>query len=84
MYHMTSTRTKPPLRLRLRRARERAGLSQGEAAAAVGVSREALCRWENGDPKYDGSRSRLPYKLARLLDVHVTLDDLFPDVGDAQ
>jgi DNA-binding XRE family transcriptional regulator len=44
----------PPLR---RLLRERAGLSQQEVADAIGVSRPAVTRWENG--------LRLPRTVAR-------------------
>jgi DNA-binding XRE family transcriptional regulator len=67
--------SRKPIRDRVRAARLRRGLSQGEAAAAVGCTRETLNRWEAGDPAYPGHE--LAYRLARLLRVRVSVDDIF-------
>lgn len=47
------------------------GLSQEEVAAAVGVTRQAVCQWENGGA-YPRGENLL--KVAELY--HCTVDDL--------
>ena len=59
----------------LRVLRERAGLSQGECASALGVSRQTVISIEKGhfDP-----RLSLAFRIGRLFDV--PLDEVFtPD-----
>lgn len=59
----------------LKLLRERAGLSQGECATALGVSRQTVISIEKGhfDP-----RLSLAFKIGRLFDV--PLDEVFrPD-----
>jgi DNA-binding XRE family transcriptional regulator len=57
-------------------------MTQQEAADAVGAVRETVNRYEAGDPRYNGKESGLPVKLGRLLNVRVSVDDLFPP-GDS-
>ena len=60
----------------LKALRERAGLSQSECAAALGVSRQTVISIEKGhfDP-----RLSLAFRIGRLFDV--PLDEVFvPDV----
>jgi DNA-binding transcriptional regulator YiaG len=56
----------PPLR---RLLREHAGLTQGEIAAALGVSRTEVCRWESGlrEPRHErlAAYVRILDRLAR-------------------
>lgn len=72
------SKTRPPLVERLRAARIRAGISQGEAAVAVGCTRESLNRFERNPARYS---PELAYRLARLLGVRISADDLFAEVG---
>jgi DNA-binding transcriptional regulator YiaG len=46
--------TRLPTPSRRRTIRERAGATQAELAAALGVSKQALERWERGDAKPRG------------------------------
>ena len=43
---------------RLRRVRERAGLTQAELAEACGVTTGAVCRWEKGEIRPTSIRAR--------------------------
>ena len=61
----------------MRRAREKAGMTQEKLAERVGVSRTAVARWESGDiePTIDHlSRSALA--------LHVSADELLGIVQD--
>jgi transcriptional regulator with XRE-family HTH domain len=70
---MTATRAKTPLHIRLRRARERAGLTQTEAARQAGTHQAAVSQIETGAR----STPRIEAKLARALGVEASLDELF-------
>ncbi len=52
-----------------RRLRERAGVSQGEIASVLGVTRSTVCRWESGrrEPRGETLRAyvRVLDRLAR-------------------
>lgn len=56
--------------LSIRYLRESAGLTQGELAQKLGVSRITILRWETGENE---PRSRHIRDLARILDVPVPL-----------
>jgi DNA-binding transcriptional regulator YiaG len=49
--------TRLPAPSRRRIIRERAGATQAELAAALGVSKQALERWERGDAKPRGQHA---------------------------
>jgi DNA-binding transcriptional regulator YiaG len=51
---------------RARQLREEAGVSQAEVAAAVGVTRACVSRWEAGARKPTGAAAQ---RYARLLDL---------------
>lgn len=53
---------------RARRLREEAGISQAEVAAAVGVTRACVSRWEAGARKPTGSAAQRYARLLELLD----------------
>ena len=67
------------LREKLIVSRDRAGLSQMELANQLGVSRQAVSRWESGDttPSVDKLKA-----LAKLYGV--SLDWLFGDTADGE
>lgn len=60
--HARARRRLPPPAAR-RHLRERAGVSQTVVASEVGVTREAVARWESGD------REPRPANLARYLEI---------------
>ena len=62
---VTLTGVSEPLHVRIRHARERAGLTQEQIATAVGVSPRTVGRWERGENVH---RNRLG-KLQDLLGV---------------
>lgn len=61
----------------LKSLRERAGMSQGECATALGVSRQTVISIEKGhfDP-----RLSLAFRISRLFEVRV--DEVFVPDGD--
>ena len=63
---------------KLQSLRKAAGLSQEQAAERLGVTRQAVSKWETGEGKPD-IENLLP--LARLL--HTTVDYLLDDTADA-
>lgn len=69
--------TTPSLPARLRAARLRRGLTQAEAARAVGYRREWVTKFEGEHIE----SPELAAKLARLLDIRISVDDLFPEAG---
>ena len=65
--------------LKIKDLRERAGLTQGELAARLGVGQSTVAMWENGT---NVPRASLLPKLAEVL--HCSIDDLYAASSDAQ
>jgi transcriptional regulator with XRE-family HTH domain len=64
-----------PTHLRLAAARRDAGLTQAAVADRAAIDAATVSRVEHGDPRYLTPRNLL--RLARALDVHVSIDELF-------
>lgn len=64
-----------PVGSRLRKYREQAGLTQQEAAKALGTSNQSVCNWEKG---YNDISLRNAYRLMRLYRLCST--EFVPDV----
>ena len=62
--------TEPSLAITIRRARERKRMTQGELAAALGVSRSAVNSWENDRAVPQGSIGA----IEELLDITIPED----------
>lgn len=73
------TASPPSLGARIRRARERAKLSQGELASAVGASVRAVGDWENDRRKPRNRLGALEQVLGISLDGPEPEPDILPD-----
>lgn len=60
--------TKKDIGVRLKEAREKAGMSQAELAKLLGVSRQAVNNYETGDRKPADENKK---KLADILDISI-------------
>ena len=65
------------LGMRMRRAREKAGMTQEMLAERVGVSRTAVARWESGDIE-----PTITHLAQSALVLHVSADELLGIVWD--
>ena len=77
-------RERTPRNELLYRARYNAGLTQGQLAKAVGVSRQMICQYErlHARPSPDTGQ-RIAYVLGLHTGLTLRVTDLFPDAEEA-